>query len=260
MCCCAPWVCRFPESEFAATFQRFFGPTRANREVCSIGFEPNPLHYEHHHRLRDVYKAKGWHYELVAAAAGARPANLTFYHNKNYNSRGNKKYQAPELGFGVKPRGTGGSVTVPVIDFADFLIKHVHGRRLPEAATPRSLPPRVVVKMDIEGAEYAVVPHLIDTGALCQAVSFITFEWHIRQKFLPMNVTDMSAQSPSWDAAVLQRPSLRGPRVVKSTKEAEWLSRFLKQRMAHQSKNLECTSHYQTLDLDDESYALGVPL
>jgi len=37
--------------------------------------------------------------------------------------------------------------------------------------------PQVVMKLDIEGAEYRVVPHLLDHGALC-ALDLIFLEWH----------------------------------------------------------------------------------
>ena len=44
----------------------------------------------------------------------------------------------------------------------------------------------VVVKMDVEGAEFAIVPRLLQARALC-AVNFISFEWHTTHKYLPLH-------------------------------------------------------------------------
>lgn len=41
-----------------------------------------------------------------------------------------------------------------------------------------------VVKMDVEGAEYTLIPHLIETGAIKQ-VSLLLIEWHGEPLLLP---------------------------------------------------------------------------
>lgn len=41
----------------------------------------------------------------------------------------------------------------------------------------------VFMKMDIEGAEYDVIPHLIDTGALC-LIDELAIEWHAGKGFV----------------------------------------------------------------------------
>ena len=49
---------------------------------------------------------------------------------------------------------TGGSWTVPALDIAQYLQDHF------------TVDDFVVVKMDIEGAEFKIIPHLVKTGAI----------------------------------------------------------------------------------------------
>ena len=53
---------------------------------------------------------------------------------------------------------------INVVRLSTYLLETVRGRRLPAKAAV--ITPRVLVKMDIEGAEYELLPDLIITGAL----------------------------------------------------------------------------------------------
>ena len=59
-------------------------------------------------------------------------------------------------------------------------------RRLNEQ--PRGASAPVVIKMDIEGSEYEVSPHLIRAGVLCR-VRFIFYEDHVVPSRSDLNVT-----------------------------------------------------------------------
>jgi FkbM family methyltransferase len=54
------------------------------------------------------------------------------------------------------------AASVPCFDLANFLL---------------SLPEKVILKMDCEGAEYTLIPHLIETGAI-EKVELLLIEWH----------------------------------------------------------------------------------
>uniref|UniRef100_A0A7S2CIE2 Methyltransferase FkbM domain-containing protein n=1 Tax=Haptolina brevifila TaxID=156173 RepID=A0A7S2CIE2_9EUKA len=47
---------------------------------------------------------------------------------------------------------------------------------------------KTVIKMDIESAEYTVIPSMIERGSLCNHVDFISVEWHAR--FAPIKFFD----------------------------------------------------------------------
>ena len=92
--------------------------------------------------------------------------NITFYHNDGDNNANE------EWGFSVVPHSkTARPVAVPTIDFARFLL----------LLAQRDKPPRpVVVKMDVEGTEYAVLPHLVDKDALCAGrLHFRRISWSV---------------------------------------------------------------------------------
>ena len=61
-------------------------------------------------------------------------------------------------------RDTGTEVSL--IRLAEYILETVVNRRLPAKHPAGSPPPRVVMKLDIEGSERVVVPDLIVSGAL----------------------------------------------------------------------------------------------
>ncbi|TPX72810.1 hypothetical protein SpCBS45565_g00112 [Spizellomyces sp. 'palustris'] len=60
-----------------------------------------------------------------------------------------------------------GTTKLPSVNFSKFLIKNFRKEDY------------VVVKMDIEGAEYEVLPHLVETGAY-KLIDVLLVEWHPR--------------------------------------------------------------------------------
>ena len=69
-----------------------------------------------------------------------------------------------------------------LIRLADFLRDTVAKRRIPEVDPER--PPRVVMKMDIEGSEVEVVADLITSGSI-RFVNVMMAEWHERYQLKP---------------------------------------------------------------------------
>ena len=52
--------------------------------------------------------------------------------------------------------------TVPTVDIAKFINNVVARRHIPEGVSPA-----VVMKLDIEGSEVTLLPHMMQTGVLC---------------------------------------------------------------------------------------------
>lgn len=141
----------------------------------------------------------------MASAVGAREGNLTFYANIRREAQFlGSPSKALGVGFGVGDREGEGSgkyqqstpqakIVRPVVDFSAFLENAVAGRTLPPPPGG-GRPPAVVVKMDIEGVEFAIAPRLLESRALC-AVNFISIEWHTRAKFLPFKLEDSNGSA-----------------------------------------------------------------
>ena len=80
-----------------------------------------------------------------------------------------------------------GSYDVRQVDLARWVLEHVSRRTLPAApvALPGEAPPPppfVLMKMDTEGAEHAVLPRLAFSGALC-SVDLAAVEEHYGKAF-----------------------------------------------------------------------------
>ena len=61
------------------------------------------------------------------------------------------------------------TISTPAIDFSEWVLKHI---------TPTDF---VILKMDIEEAEYAIIPHMIASGAIC-LIDEIFIEIHFNRR------------------------------------------------------------------------------
>jgi len=164
--------------------------------VCAIGVEPNPKHTPRLNDLQASLRAAGapvlWLHETAADIADG-------FTTINLHSGGGMGVN--DVGMKVKPVGSkvsmfferrGHEAIVATIDMSR-LIWFVHNelKRNGDASSdePESIgrggmggvrtkpKPKIVMKLDIEGAEYRVVPHLLDHDALC-ALDLVFLEWH----------------------------------------------------------------------------------
>ena len=171
-------------------FDKHFGPDRDNRDYCSFAFEPNPVHNERLLTIKTAYNRMGWHYHPIFAGVSDVEGNLTFYH---MNDGANMEFGFNSLRT-QNARGVEGQAeVVPVIRLATFILEEIHGRRLPDkvyGSYASVIGPKVILKMDIEGLEYIVLPDLVTSGALCQTVDFCFGELHPQYFFFPINRTE----------------------------------------------------------------------
>lgn len=132
-------------------FSRFYQPARYDYVLV----EPNPNCLP---TLQKVIarRAAGTRSELIAMAASDKDGTVTFYglaegeggktsEGGSIDPAHNSKYYKPSKE---------GSITVPTFALADLIL---------EKAKSYS---HIVLKLDVEGAEYGIIPHLIQTGAL----------------------------------------------------------------------------------------------
>ena len=208
-------------------FDRLIGHTsRARRQptVCAVAFEANPHHTAPLRRLqREMRMEQGLHANVVVPTAVATQDGETTFFLDDTNKVAKDvrhEWSASMLrhdGLKVGPEGWARNVTVPTIDLARFIRDRVITRKLSEEqAAPRTapgdrdpnsepdgpLPPSLIMKMDIEGAEFGVLSRMLTLGILCQ-LSAIAIEFHDerRKGFIPIA---RAAKVPSNFAAVLE--------------------------------------------------------
>ena len=69
------------------------------------------------------------------------------------------------------------SSNVTLLRLSEFINNVVLKRKFPTKFQDPKFPPRIVMKMDIEGSEIEVLPDLIFTGSL-QHINTLMIEWH----------------------------------------------------------------------------------
>lgn len=92
--------------------------------------------------------------------AAAWNANTTLTFHPSMQSASSSLIKSAAQRYGSFP-----SVTVKAFDMANYI------RKISNTTT-------IVMKMDIESAEYVVLPHLMASGVLC-SIDFLRMEWHL---------------------------------------------------------------------------------
>ena len=168
-------------SQVLPIFDEYFG--RVPRcGVCAIGVEPNPRHSPRHAQVQAALRTAGFGALWLSATAADVVDGTTIMKLSPKSSWWGMAVN--DVGASVEPASRAAklnpkndmdTVSVATVDLAE-LVKFVHGNllRLPDG---RRQEPQIVMKVDTEGAEYRLLPHLIANDALC-LVNLIFLEWH----------------------------------------------------------------------------------
>ena len=186
----------FSRASIRPTFRHFFGRSPLCSGVCAIGMEPNPEHARRLNSLEtNMRRAGAGVLYLPVAASDSTHANLTFRRAGSDHHAADCDRDAVSFSAAARervPRSSakdkrqeadgagGGGVRVQSIDLSRLI--ELIGARLRGggARAVNGRAPSLVMKLDTEGHEAAVVPHLIrERVALC-AVDFMSIEWHER--------------------------------------------------------------------------------
>lgn len=168
----------YPSNPIEPRFAHYFGSGNRFEEVCSFGFEANPVHSRVLQPLESAYlKLGGKVHILNPIAVGTRNSdNITFYRDAN---------QRNEVGAslipGVTQKGNNlQPVFIAAMDIAAWMKTHIVNRTIPDGN--RQFPPAIVMKSDIEGMDTDILSHLLREQVLCN-VSFIYGE-HMTVEFV----------------------------------------------------------------------------
>ena len=166
--------------EMMGLMQKAFGPS-PRCSVCAIGFEPNALHHGAISRTTSALGAVGFGVHVYEAAAALTDG----WRNMTIN-RGAPLSAALGDDRNVEARHEPGAdgyswrvVRVRTISFPRLLrhalehLDRVHG----QTAAARKRGGKVVVKFDLEGSEYELLPGLMNEQLLC-ALHSGSVEWH----------------------------------------------------------------------------------
>jgi FkbM family methyltransferase len=153
---------KYPDAPVLPLFESTFGNgqvrTEANSSNCCLGIEPNPIHWKHLKSIELNYTKKGWHVHFYPYAAWKTEGTMSFAGHKE--DVGHASWGA-HLDYNTRV-ATSSDTQVRTVDLAAFI---------------KSLPDHSVklMKLDIEGAEYETVSHMISEKVLCQTTVEKTF-------------------------------------------------------------------------------------
>jgi len=140
------------------------GPPR----LVNIAFEPQPRFIASH---ADLVRKAGqldppWNVTVMPAAAWVSSESSLDYWVSKKMSTVSSLYQSNTFRWGKNTHHDEVRISVPTIDLAAFLLHNVR----PHDDT-------TYLKLDIESAEFDVIPHLLKKQALCN-IDYILVEWH----------------------------------------------------------------------------------
>ena len=177
-------------------FDSFFGPAQRRRrqDVCVFGFEANAAHTARLRRLETCYQKRGWRVKIftssLVATRDGEHAMFTAIEDEAHNGWAasaldmNYRHNSFKQFGGIEALRRG---RVTTIDLANFVYGLGSVSSRPSGAFQQAWageaheqpPPRVLMKMDIEGGEVAVLGHMLMTGMLCrERVETMYVEWH----------------------------------------------------------------------------------
>jgi len=182
----------YPNDPAIQVYDRLFRRNRtADNNLCVVGFEANPHHTETLQRLEKAYQKKGWRVAILTeTAVDIEEGTTEFFFDKEAKPQ-NKEWGASTIPWQKSMKQPEAATVVRKLDLAKYVLDHVATRRLvPERYdTRKHLPLNVLMKMDIEGSEHKVLPHMILTGALC-TIGTIFYERHRMGEITSGNVRD----------------------------------------------------------------------
>jgi FkbM family methyltransferase len=162
---------KYPDAAVLPFFDQFFGPVDLRRQnTCAFGVEANPKHTKRLQEIEQAYRAQGWRTTFTNnVVLDVDGTTIDFYtedrsQNEDWAAGITTKY----FNLDSTKITTYKVLSVDIARWlADLLKNHTH----------RPLP--VFIKLDIEGAEFRVLPHLLAQGLLCKdRVSAVVVEFH----------------------------------------------------------------------------------
>jgi hypothetical protein len=145
----------YPNSSVLPLFQEIFG--NHSNEVCSVGFEANPVHDRYLKEFENYCLQRNWRVKIfTSTAVSINEGNVTFYRDRNDENQWGTNIDARSL-------RTTENITVPSVDIVSWFKTTVLNRKI----SPPNAPTRVMMKSGIEGHDSVVLANLILGGVYC---------------------------------------------------------------------------------------------
>lgn len=162
----------YPKAKILSYYDQYFGEIglKNRKNVCAIGFEGNAIHTPRLLELQDAYTKVGYPVVIFTdTAVWTSEGTMNFY--RDHQAAKDKH----EWGASTVPWLKGANYTTAISIDMNHLMHRIHA--LWASSSSHTNNSRTVAKMDIEGSEYEVLPHMITHGSICM-IDVMTIEWH----------------------------------------------------------------------------------
>jgi hypothetical protein len=173
----------FPGARSLPYFSSTFGD-HDRRDVCAIGFEPNSLHTERLVEMQRSYQKANFPLVIFTNTAVSTYNGKVVFYRAPYQQRLYHESGASTVAWsGVEASANETAIAVDI----DLFLHHVFHFWKQSSAYNQSSS-LAVAKLDIEGGEYKVLPHMLAHGSLCK-IDQMLIEWH--ERFFPNATEDV---------------------------------------------------------------------
>ena len=172
----------YPKTSMRAVFNEAFGSPRmrsmpSNESgICAFAFEANPMHAARLRAMDECYLDRGHRLKVFVPNAVSDDGGGSLYFEGKVRGKlwtagmvvsKNRMTKAPKAEYNY--------TEIIGVDIASFINQHVKDREYDRGGGLG----KVVAKLDVEGSEYKVLPHMEGQGVLCEGiVDLITTEFH----------------------------------------------------------------------------------
>lgn len=174
---------RYPGAPVLPLFDIYFGKDNRAQTTCAFGIEPNGMHTQYLQKVEAYLKSQQFKCTFFTNTAASLSSGSTTLHRHSVDSNGVggslliDKLESEQLSRSKLKKATILTEEIKTMDLGNFITAHISSRQIPDMRDEVGSPPSIVMKMDVEGYEYELLPSLLISGALCN-VDCIFIEWH----------------------------------------------------------------------------------
>ena len=181
---------RYPKAKILSIYDKVFGKIdhrrrenhKNGKRICVVGFEPNPAHTKYLKEVEASYNRCKYRVKFYTETAVSGFNGQTKFYSDGRVERFERggSILSPDFSKSSKRLKNMTANSITVMRLSDFLKNVVAKRKLPISIDEND-PPKVLMKMDIEGSEIDVIPDIIFSGGL-EYLYRIMIEWHDRHE------------------------------------------------------------------------------
>jgi FkbM family methyltransferase len=170
---------KYPRSPYVKLFEKYFGHWIDRRQpfsktgICAFGFEANPTWASTLKDVENEFAKQNWRVKFFSPVAVSNTTGNVDFWVRHSNMTKHSNWGASIIPFSQRMHEflhkDEFTVSVPKIDLSSFV----------DEMRKKAPPGFRLMKMDIEGSEFVVLPPFLKKQLLCKSVlDMLTIEWH----------------------------------------------------------------------------------